>query len=77
MTTWGPFDIMDGMKTKGSTSFVKVSLEELNRILQPQSTIIVKKSFAKELGFATQKPDVTLSKNSKDRPEVKEVSLDN
>lgn len=68
---------MSPMKTKGSTSFVNVSLEELNHILQPHATIVVKKSFAKELGFAVADTDMTLSKKAKDTPEVKEVNLDN
>ena len=67
---------MVGMKTKGSTSFVHVSLEELNRILQPHATIVVKKSFAKELGFATKEPDVTLSDKAVIKPDFQSVDLD-
>jgi hypothetical protein len=67
---------MSGMKTKGSSSFVNVSLEELNRVLQPHATIVVKKSFAKELGFATKEPDVTLSDKAIVKPDFQSVDLD-
>lgn len=42
-------------KTKGATSYVMVSLEELNRILKPQAQVMVSRKFSESLNLVSRK----------------------
>tara|TARA_R100001244_G_scaffold127852_1_gene98618 strand:+ start:48 stop:287 length:240 start_codon:yes stop_codon:yes gene_type:complete len=41
-------------RTKGATSFVKVSLGELNRVLREDATVIVSRRYAEQLELARE-----------------------
>lgn len=42
-------------KTKGATSYVIVTLEELNRILKPQAQVMVSRKFSESLNLVSRK----------------------
>ena len=39
-------------RTKGATSFVTVTLDQLNETLKPQATIVISRRFAENVGIA-------------------------
>ena len=41
-------------RTKGATSFVKVNLGELNRVLKEDATVIVSRRYAEQLELASE-----------------------
>ena len=49
-------------RTKGATSFVTVSLDQLNDTLRPQATVIVSRRFAENVGISG-KPFSATTKN--------------
>jgi len=48
-------------RTKGSTSFMRVKLAELNRVLKPEAEVIVNRRYAETLGLKAQNFVVTTS----------------
>ena len=38
-------------RTKGATSFVTVTLDQLNEVLKPQATVIISRRFAENAGI--------------------------
>ena len=42
-------------KTKGATSYVMVTLEELNRILKPEAQVMVSRKFSEALHLTAKK----------------------
>ena len=42
-------------KTKGATSYVMVTLEELNRILKPEAQVMVSRKFSEALHLTSKK----------------------
>jgi|TARA_Y100000310_G_scaffold285021_1_gene308177 hypothetical protein len=49
-------------RTKGATSFVIVTLDELNQTLKPQATVVISRRFAENVGI-TGKPFSATTKN--------------
>ena len=45
-------------RTKGSTSFMRVKLSELNRVLKPEGEVIVNRRYAETLGLKGCEPFV-------------------
>jgi ABC-type metal ion transport system substrate-binding protein len=41
-------------RTKGAGSFVKVSLQELNRLLRPEAVVIINRRYAELIGLANE-----------------------
>ena len=46
-------------RTKGSTSFQRVKLSELNRVLKPEADVIVNRRYAETLGLKAENFVVT------------------
>ena len=49
-------------RTKGATSFVTVTLNDLNEMLKPQATVIISRRYAENMGI-TGKPFSATTKN--------------
>ena len=61
-------------RTKGATSFVKVSLGELNRVLKEDATVIVSRRYAEQLELAREAFSAT-TKNIEAHAETIEVEV--
>tara|TARA_R110002020_G_scaffold96411_2_gene230895 strand:- start:81 stop:341 length:261 start_codon:yes stop_codon:yes gene_type:complete len=73
-------------KTKGATSFVTISLDQLNHVLKPTASVMVSRKFAEALGLvgtkvasnsttvnAVKQENVFVKNNKEDKEEEEEL----
>ena len=61
-------------RTKGATSFAKVTLGELNRVLKEDATVIVSRRYVEQLGLASD-PFSATTKNIEAHAQTIEVNV--
>jgi hypothetical protein len=64
-------------RTKGSTSFQRVKLSELNRVLKPEAEVIVNRRYAETLGLKGCKPFIVTTQNIEGLANQVEFTVEN